>query len=204
MYDCLFSIPSNHIFCICSEKCPQFFRTSSHLQGKSCFAGIKVSSFSLSLYTPRRTSCCAGIKVLFRPECLLFPFLSLYSPRSSCHARMKVSLYLIFCSETLLHFTFLLSFLNLLHLICPRQRRKSGHEGVDMEGLQAGLEKLAMKPKVCSSVPFFQFSYPWFWGWALYILYFDNLCQGSPLKLDESEIKEVKEMADSQSSAMKR
>ena len=33
----------------------------------------------------------------------------------------------------------------------PRQRRKSGQEGVDMEGLQAGLEKLAMKPKVLNS-----------------------------------------------------
>ena len=63
-----------------------------------------------------------------------------------------------------------------------------------MEGLQAGLEKLAMKPKVCNM----------FWGWAQYILYFDNLCQGSPLKLDENEMKEVKEMADSQSSAMRR
>jgi len=43
-----------------------------------------------------------------------------------------------------------------------------------MEGLQAGLEKLAMKPK------------------------------GSPLKLNETEIKEVKDMADSQSTAMRR
>ena len=33
----------------------------------------------------------------------------------------------------------------------PRQRRKSGQDGVDLEGLQAGLEKLAMKPKVLNS-----------------------------------------------------
>ena len=74
----------------------------------------------------------------------------------------------------------------------PRQRRKSGQEGVDLEGLQAGLEKLAMKPKVLNSkvVP------P-----PIVHRFF---CQGSPLKLNENEMKEVKDMADSQSSAMRR
>ena len=52
---------TNHIFCRCSAKRSQFVCTSGHLQGKSCYARIKVLSFSFSLYTPRflarRTNC---------------------------------------------------------------------------------------------------------------------------------------------------
>ena len=70
-----------------------------------------------------------------------------------------------------LQFLFFIPFSSFLQLLCPRQRRKSGQEGVDMEGLQAGLEKLAMKPRVhLCSIQLLSYHIPGF-GDGLYLFY---------------------------------
>ena len=67
---------------------------------------------------------------------------------ANCHAGIKVFSFLPLHMVPVVLYFRILFYGPFLLLICPRQRRKSSQEVVDMEGLQAGLEKLAMKPKV--------------------------------------------------------
>ena len=166
------------------------------------------------MYSPHRTNWHAGIdpiSVFVLIFLIIFPFLP---SLNLLHKKVKCvwAKNNIWKAISFSHIPYSPPFCgNFLQLICPRQRRKSGQEGVDLEGLQAGLEKLAMKPKVIISyiIPLLSSHTHGFraelrLSQLMEVNIWQPLSQGSPLKLNENEMKEVKEMADSQSSAMRR